>query len=200
MFLFVIFFFFYHRWRVRTATLGNTMMHRYMCCHRRISPEGGQHSRSAAFGDKNLSLLQCDGPENMQNRNCKWINERQKTSFRLSCGFGRRSANQPDASLKLTVPGVEHNPLQGCGGAEGEMFLQEHSHVSLGWDRRHCFSLVYTKSDGVLNTGSAASPRDKVGLAAILLRHHPLLPPPQGSRLFANLRSYFSSLQLRPRR
>lgn len=53
------------------------------------------------------------------------------------------------------------------------MFLQAETAA----DPRQCFSLVYTKSDGVLNTGSAASPGDKVGLAAILLRRRPPPPP-----------------------
>lgn len=78
--------------------------------------------------------------------------------FRFSRVYVRRSSNRPDVSLKLTVPAT-------CSPG----LLQERSHVSQGWDRRQCFSSVYTKSDCVLNTSSAASPGGEVGLATILL-------------------------------
>lgn len=106
--------------------------------------------------------------KNRQDRKREWIYGRQKMSFRLSCGFSKANGAWNTISRRLGEQKVR------CLCRSAAMFLQAETAV----DPQQCFSSVYTKSDGVLNTGRAASPRDKVGLAAILLRHHPPPPPP----------------------
>lgn len=79
--------------------------------------------------------------------------------------FGRvvvfvwRAATQPDVSPKQTLPGTQPPRVLWkqkvrCLCRSAATFLQ----AETATDPRQCFSSVYTKWDGVLNTGTAAPP------------------------------------------